>query len=309
VDPPADPAEPDAGTHPDRERSDADLAPFDDVPDASSCDGGTASHPDAAPAPDPDGELLQKLSDFKFKARREVVWARSTIANIPSYEDALRRYDREAQEWQMAALIPDAPDADAARKEIEALCASLGISILSLTFKEEPLERRPLPETIHGDKPFAFEDNDIRGMLQVVLVTGPLPEGTAAKFAAGANEMQRLVRVLRIRSEKERGLINLQIYYFLSITVPRHIVVEKDLNQELARMGITQPLEEVVRKDVVGHLQNAAMSYKEYNQSLPELNRAMELLSQTRYKGARSEFFRRTFEQARKAPLDPMAPK
>ena len=245
--------------------------------------------------------IADKLKKLKFKARRDVMWARTTVANIPSYQRALEKYDAEFERWGMYQKVPTAPKLEELRKEVEELAERLGLTVTVLKVKDYPITPRDLPELIRGERAFDFEDNDLRGVVHVTMLFDKVEAELLRSLVAGLKAASRLTRVRRL-SPKEGGfLLNADCYYFIDTSFPIHIIEEKDLEKEMGQSGIEMDIEEVVRLDPIGSLQSAALSYKEFNLSLPELNEAMKLLSESRFKSARSEFFRSATARAMEA--------
>ncbi len=241
--------------------------------------------------------LLKKL---KFKARREVVWSRGAIANIPEYEQSLARLDREAKEWGMFEKIPEEPAQEALQEEIDRLGQLSGVVVEFREFQAAKFKRRKLPETIHGQKPFDFEDNDIRNVILVVVRTGPADDANLDKFLGALVKASRLMVVKKVKPRPQQTgfVINLEAYWFPKTGYPTHVVEAMVLEDEMKRVGIELSVDEAVKLDSVGYLQHASMSYREFNGSMEELNAAMKLLSESKYKSARAEFFRRKSEEA-----------
>lgn len=243
---------------------------------------------------------LEQLKKLKFKARREVVWARGAIANIPGYEKSLERLKREVKEWGMYERIPEEPLREALQEELDRQGQLNGVTVEYREFQDAKIKRRKLPETIHGQKPFDFEDNDIRNVILVVIRTGLADEAALEKFLSALVRDERLVVVKKVkpRPQQKGWVINLEAYWFPKTSYPLHIVESKVLEDEMKRVGLKLSVDEVVKLDSVGYLQHASMSYREFNASLEELNGAMKLLSESKYMSARAEFFRRKSEDA-----------
>jgi len=258
-----------------------------------------ATRPDVRP-PEAAGEIPDLLKKLKFKARREVVWVRGAISNIPEYRQSVARLDREAEEWKMLERIPEEPAREALQEELDRLAQLSGLTLEYREFKDAQFKRRKLPETIHGQKPFDFEDNDIRDIVQVVLRTGPAEPAALQEFLGAVVRADRLMVVRKVKPRvQERGyIVNLEAFWFPTTAYPIHVVEPRVLEEEMKRVGIGLSVDEAVKLDSVGYLQHASMSYREFNASLEELNGAMKLLSESKYKSARSEFFRRKSEEA-----------
>jgi hypothetical protein len=261
--------------------------------------------PAAEPEVKSESELLEeRLRKLKFKARRDVVWLRDTIANIPSYERALKKYAQEFEQWGMYRRIPTTPDVEGLKKQVAAAVAAGGGEVLYLETQDMPIPARELPPTITGDRPFDFEDNDLRGIVQVILTIKKLDVAPRRKLLDGLKQTERLLMLRKVTGRLDNTLINLEAYYFKEISFPVHVIEPKDLETEMRQSGIELALAEVVKRDSIGHAQNAALSYKEFNASLAQVNAAMKLLSESKFKAARSEFFRRRSEEAARA--DPL---
>jgi len=256
--------------------------------------------PDAAAKPGASEEIQEKLKKMKFALRRDVVWVRSAVANIPSYEQALARFDREFEEWNMYARVPKSPDVESLRKELEALARKAGGAVSYLDIREETLSTREIPEQIRGDRAFEFEENDIRGILLVTVRLAPADEALLKALVAGLEASNRLLEVLKARVDPEGAVISARAYYFREERYPIHVIEPKNLEVEMRRYGIGDSVEEVVKQDPIGYLQNSGMSVREFNASLPDVNRAMRLLSESKFKEARSAFFRGAVEAVHK---------
>jgi len=257
--------------------------------------------PDAAGGPAPADESQEKLKKMKFTLRRDVVWARSAVANIPSYEQALARFDREFEEWNMYGRVPKSPDVELLRQELEAIVARAGGAFSYLDIREETLSTREIPATIRGDRAFDFEENDIRGILLVTMSLAPADQTLLKAMLAGLKGSRRLLHVLKARLTSEGATLSARAYYFREERFPVHIIEPKNLEEEMRRYGAGDSIEEAVRNDPIGYLQNSGMSVREFNASLPDVNRAMRLLSESKFKEARSAFFRKAVEEADKA--------
>ncbi len=282
----------------DAARAAADAAPR---PESDAADEEWIASPDAGPGPVPPDEFLEKLKKMKFALRRDVVWVRSAVANIPSYEQALARFDREFEEWNMYGRVPKSPDVEPLRKELEAIAAQAGGAYSYLDIREEALSSREIPSVIHGDRAFEFEENDIRGILLVTMNLAPADETLLKAMLAGLKSSKRLLHVLKARLGADGATINARAYYFRDEKFPIHVIEPKSLEAEMRAYGVGDSVEEAVKSDPIGYLQNAGMSVREFNASLPDVNRAMRLLSESKFKEARSAFFRKAVEDADKA--------
>lgn len=264
-------------------------------PDAEeTTSGGTTPGPgDAALA-----ALTTSLKRLKFKARREVIAARTTIENIPSYRRSLEKFEREFEQWGMYTEVPREPGYDELKSAIAGVVGGLGLELLYYKVKESSVEPRALPEVIHGNKSFTFEDNDVRSAFQVSIRIPQLPRESQTKLLAELKALDRLLLIRRVKDQSESLLINMEGYWFPEERYPLHQVLPRDLKTEMQQLGITSTIEKVLRQDSVGYLQNAALSYKELNASLPKVNEAMGLLSRSKFLEARSAFFRKAVEAA-----------
>lgn len=294
------------------------TAPATDVTAGEPDEKGTAA--ESAPAEEPaaegkakelparkekseDEDLTERLKRLKFKARRDVVWCRTTVANIPSYSRALEKFEAEFAAWGMYRRVPIAPQVEAFEQQVRKLCGQLGLEVMFLESKEQKVKTRKVPDTIHGDRAWAFEDNDIRGIISVTVKTSVADEAAIESFRKALREMERLVLVRKIRPvAKTETLFNLELYYFLEERYPVHVIEAKDLGKEMRQTGIEVSVETAVQKDSIGYLQNASLSFKEFNSSLPRLNESMQLLSRSKFLEARSSFFRRKMEEVGIAP-------
>ncbi len=243
-------------------------------------------------------ELARQLKRLKFKARREVVAARTTIENIPSYARSLEKFEREFEQWGMYTEVPREPGYDELKKEISRAVGKVGLELLYYNVLESDEKTRKLPEVIHGNKSFSFEDNDVREAFQVTVRIPKVPREKQAELLSRLKALDRLLLVRRFKSLSDSILINMDAYWFAEERYPLHQVLARDLKIEMEQLGITGSMEEVMQKDSVGYLQNAALSYKELNSSLPKINEAMALLSRSKFLEARSAFFRKTVEAA-----------
>jgi hypothetical protein len=243
-------------------------------------------------------ELPSHLKRLKFKARREVVAARTTIENIPSYSRSLEKFEREFEEWGMYISVPREPQFDKLQRDITGVVKKLGLELLYFNILESTDEKRKLPELIHGNKSFTFEDDDVREAFQVTIRITRVPREKQAKLLAALKRMERLLLVRRFKLQPDSILINMEAYWFGEEKYPLHQVLARDLQTEMQRLGITGSMEEVLQQDSVGYLQNAALSYRELNASLPKINEAMGLLSRSKFLEARSSFFRKIVEAA-----------
>jgi NACalpha-BTF3-like transcription factor len=246
---------------------------------------------------DPDA-LMEKLKQLKFRARREVVATRTTIDNIPSYERALEKFAREFEQWGVATRIPTTPQLEELKGAITELTDRLGTPLLyyNVVAPEGPV--RELPEFIYGDKSFTFEDTDVHLAYQVTIKVGTVPREKLVELIGALKELPRLLRILRVKTQREGTLINMVAFQFPEERYPLHRAEPRDLERRMQAMGIMESVEQVMAIDQVGYLQNAALSYKEINASLPKLNQALALLSRSKFLEARSDFFRRTVEAA-----------
>jgi hypothetical protein len=256
---------------------------------------------DAAPAAREaavQAELASQLKRLKFKARREIVAARTTIENIPSYTRSLEKFEREFEGWGMYVKVPLEPKFDELKGEITKVVEKLGLELLYYNILESKEEKRTLPEVIHGNKSFAFEENDVREAFQVTIRIARVPREMQAKLLAELKGLERLLMVRRFKVLPDSILINMEGYWFGEARYPLHQVLARDLQGEMQQLGITGSMEDILRQDTVGYLQNAALSYKELNASLPKINEAMGLLSKSKFLEARSAFFRKTVAAA-----------
>jgi len=258
----------------------------------------TAAPPRKKPKKKKLSPLMEKLKKLKFKARREVVWARTTVSNIPSYQRSLEKFEHEFEQWKMYERIPLAPEEDKLKKEFMELAKKHEMEITYFKLKEFPVKSREIPEIVHGDRAFDFKDSDLRGIIQITTRIKKKDPANIKKMFEETREMSRLVHMRRLGPAGREYLINGEAYYFKKEKYPVHVIEERILQTEMKQAGIEQSVEEVVKLDTIGYLQNTAMSYKEYNSSLPKLNEAMKLLSESKFKAARSEFFRRKTEEA-----------
>jgi len=256
---------------------------------------------DSRSEPVPPDEFQDNLKKMKFALRREVVWARSAVANIPSYEDALARFDREFEEWNMYARVPKSPDAEPLRQELQTIVKQAGGAVSFLDIREEALSQREIPEQIRGDRAFEFEENDIRGILLATMSCSPADATLLKATVDGLKASGRLLHVLKATLQPEGATISVRAYFFREERYPIHIIEPKNLEAEMRSYRVGDSVEEAVKKDPIGYLQNAGMSVREFNASLPDVNRAMRLLSESKFKEARSAFFRRASEAAQQA--------
>lgn len=248
-------------------------------------------------------QLKERLKKLKFRARRDVVWCRTTIANIPSYARALEKFEAEFAQWQMYRKVPMEPEFEAFEKELKEVLVNQGLEVLFLNVGPQKVSTREIPGIIHGDRAWSFEDNDIRGISAVTLKIARVDDPAVQRFKAALKEMDRLVLVRRVKPTQKDGLLfNLEIYHFLDIEYPIHVIEQKDLQREMHQSGIEVSIEEALQKDSIGYLQNASLSYKEFNSSQEKLNEAMQLLSRSKFLEARSTFFRGKMEEAGIAP-------
>jgi hypothetical protein len=280
--------------------TDAEPAEAPDVTTGEVRPDLVAKAPEAPPEP-AEKPLKEKLKELKFKARREVVWARTTIDNIPSYERALEKYQREFDQWRMYERVPLEPKKAELKAALTELFDRLGLPILYYAEADSTVPPRKLPEVIHGDKAFEFEDNDVREIFHVTIRTGAATPETVASLVTELKALDRLLYVRRVKVGKEELLVNLDTYFFRAERYPVHQVLERKLEERMRQMGIARSVDEVVNDDPLGHLQNAALSYREFNANLEALNEAMALLSRSKFLEARSSFFRRAVEEARQA--------
>lgn len=242
--------------------------------------------------------LRDKLKKLKFKARRDLLWARAAISNRQSYERSLDKFDRNAEEWDMYQRVPLAPKLEEAEANLRELATRVGVEIAFFQMELQTGEQRQLPMVIHGEKSFEFRDSDLRGMAQIVLRLSLAGAGNLLEFIRGTKELPRLFTIRRVIRTPQGIVINGDVCYFREEKFPLHVVKERSLEQSMKNFGIEVSAREAVRQDPVGHLQNASLSYKEFNASLPLLNEAMALLSESKFKSARSEFFRRASQGA-----------
>lgn len=247
---------------------------------------------------EPEQTLRDKLKNLKFKARRDVMWARAAIANSDSYRRSLEKFDRNAEEWELYSRVPREPELDLFEAQLKEMAGNIGVTMEFLQIEQHKVEARNIPEIIHGEKSFEFEDSDLRGMAQVVMRLNLEAGGKLVPFIQGLKRQERLFILRRVMRSPDGIVINGEVYYLLQERFPLHVVEPKDLEQAMKNFGIEISAREAVKLDPVGHLQNAALSYKEFNRSLPALNESMKLLSESSFKSARSEFFRRTSELA-----------
>jgi hypothetical protein len=245
--------------------------------------------------------LPERLKKIKFKARREVVWARTTIENTSSYQRALEKFDREFEQWRMYDRIPLEPRKEALQEELDRVVRSHGLEFKYYQAREEPAPVRELPEVIYGNRSFTFEDSDIRMIFQVTIKVDRVPDEKLQALVADIKKMERLVLIRRVQPKHKEVVINLEAYYFRDIKYPVHKIEPLSLDEEMRLAGISADIEDVVKQDSVGYLQNAAMSLKEFNNSLERLNEAMLLLSESKFKEARSTVFRALSENAQRA--------
>ena len=250
-------------------------------------------------------DLTGRLKRLKFQARREIVAARTAIENIPSYTRSLEKFEREFAEWGMFTAVPAEPGYDDLKGAIAAVVKRVGLELVYYNVIESKATPRRLPEIIHGDKSFEFEDGDVRQVFQVAIRVSRAEREQVLKLVAELKALDRLLLIRRVKPLPESILVNMDAYWFGEERYPLHQVLPRDLKTEMERLGITGSMEEVMRQDAVGHLQNAALSYRELNSSLPKLNEAMGLLSRSKFLEARSAFYRKAVEAAATTPPIP----
>jgi hypothetical protein len=263
-----------------------------------------AQSPDVSRKTKEADQFSERLKKLKFKARRDVVWCRTTVSNIPSYARALEKFEAEFAQWQMYRKMPVEPGLEAFEKELREMLGHQNLQVNLLNIEPVKVNTRELPGIIHGDRAWSFGDNDIRGISAVTLKVAGGDEAAMQRLRAIFREMDRLVLVRRAKpTQTAEWLFNLEIYHFLDIEYPIHVIEEKDLEKEMRQSGINVSVEEALRRDTIGYLQNASLSYKEFNSSQEKLNEAMQLLSRSKFLEARSTFFRKKMEEAGIAPL------
>jgi len=312
------PPEPDAGVR--NARTDAESRPGkadaekqrshaaesseeDAVPEISGVDGEDelVSSPPVRQAKEaPADPLDEKLKKLKFKARREVMWARAAMSNIESYRADLKKFERDFAEWELPVFVPDEPKLDEVKKLLYDLAGARSIVIEYYEAKPDTMPRKPLPKQIRGDRDFSYEEEDIRDLHQVVMRVVPPDADSMRGFLKDAAAAKRLVHVRKVSLSEQRLVVNLTVYSFRKLVLPVHVAEERSIERELKSFGIEKSMEELQAVDSVGHLQNATLSYAEFNASIPKVNEALGLLGQGQYLAARSEFFRRTFEAAQR---------
>ncbi len=243
-------------------------------------------------------ELSRQLKRLKFKARREIVAARTTIENIPSYSRSLEKFEREFEQWGMFTRIPKEPKFEELKGEVTDVVEKLQLELLHYNILESKEEKRKLPEVIHGNKSFTFEDNDVREAFQVTVRIARVPRDKQMELLGKLKGLERMLLVRRFKLLPDSILINMDAYWFDEERYPLHRVLPRDLQDEMQKLGITGTMEDILQQDTVGYLQNAALSYKELNASLPKINEAMGLLSRSKFLQARSAFFRKASETA-----------
>ncbi len=272
--------------------------------------GGTALIPDAGATVEGPGtmvpdDLTERLKRLKFQARREVMAARTTIENIPSYARSLEKFEREFEQWGMYAEVPVEPRHDELKSAIAEVVAKLDLELLYYNIVEPEAKPRRLPDVIHGDKSFDFEDDDIRHAFQVTIRVNKAEREQLVKLIAGLKDLERMLLIRRVKALPDGNLVNMEAYWFGEERYPLHQVVPRNLKTEMEQLGVTGSMEEVLRQDSVGYLQNAALSYRELNSSLAKVNEAMGLLSRSKFLEARSSFYRRAAEAAAGTPPIP----
>lgn len=256
--------------------------------------------PQLQPVPAPQlPDLQQQLRQLKAKARREVVEQRRLIARIEPFKTELASLAQQGEQSRLQKLIPIGPQVDELSAALRKLAAQQGLEVALLELREEELRRRELPGRIPGDKPFQFEDNDIRGVIAGALVVRTIDREAVGRLLAELSRIDRLLLMRQVRVEQEQTLLAFEAWYFIEQNWPQPVAVARSLENEMQLAGIDATVEEVVAVDRTGHLQAAALSHKEYNESLKQYEEALRLQMEVRLKAAQADFFRRKNEQIR----------
>jgi hypothetical protein len=248
----------------------------------------------------PADPLAEKLKRLKFKARRDAAWARAAVANIESYRADLKKFERDAAQWEVDRHIPSSPQLDTFKSTVYDLAGKNAIVIEYYEEQPDAAPRRVLPETLQGNREFEYEDLDVRDAHQVVLRVVPPDAASMRTWLGKVVETQRLVKIRNVGVGLGSLIVNFEVYSWRNVRPPLHKTDERTLEVELKQIGVEGSLEQLLEQDRVGQIQHAAMSYKEFNDAIPKLDEALALLDQGKLVAARLSYFRRTYEDAQR---------
>lgn len=298
------PAEPEAAAQPQPGEVPAPVA-GEAAPEQEPTDEQPAEEPGAeaeveaqpAPTQPTESEFIINARRLKDRADKDLKWAREVAGALTQTQAELQALALKEESARLLVRMPVAPDVEGLEKLLTDYTKSTGLPLKDLKVEIQELKRRELPPILNGKKAITYEPSDFRGL---ILATFWLEERDRAKLAPwfdGLKSQDRLLEVKQMKYGENGYLVNVAAYYLPEVSHPLLKSDPKNFKEVMQATGIKVSVEDAVRQDPVGYIQNATMTYVEYNDLLPTVNQTLALQSDLIWRKARLDYLEEKEEE------------
>ncbi|MBI3071980.1 MAG: hypothetical protein HYY84_07625 [Deltaproteobacteria bacterium] len=184
------------------------------------------------------GSPIERLRAFRSRVQLERSAYEATSQNRGSYESAIRKI-RNQFEWTGTMVrIPGIPMTTELARDLKTALTELGVVEVDVVATERQIQRPAIPETVPEGEPWRFEDDDVRGVVDV-RVTG---KGVLGELSRKVLDLfHRFTRLLAVVSYSDAGgrlEATLTAFYFRPVRAPTMVPRERDADKDLHAAGI-----------------------------------------------------------------------
>ena len=268
------------------------------------CQGCPADPPseqaEAPPAPEPTmspEEADSAVRSLLAEARKRLRADQTIVSNALGYEQALKRHDKEMEQWGMDEdMPPSALDADKLKTNIEEHARKNALDVVSLTLGQ-PEAAPEIPVNHEGPGPYGYTIDQLFERVPVNLTLRPADETRLRSFFAvlpkGVNPVLDLVSV---RIQGSEASFTGYVYRRRVIQPPQHQVHTASLEAMAGDIGVTVP---------PGHrrLPEVQAMLDEHKGLHGKLESTMKILGRVHLLGLQKRFYRARMDEILQRPF------